>query len=167
MLDGLRSGRIFAVAGDLISELDVEPKAGKRTRRHRRNAVRRRRDSRLPSRSASATPRRKTRAAKTPASRAWISSSATYAARSPIDNHDRNATTKGSSRDSPRKEWERDGDNYSITMTPAEIDRNMYVRVRGTSTADLEPPMDTPGESPWADLWFYSNPIFVEIGVRD
>ena len=31
VLDGLRSGRIFAVAGDLISELDVVAKAGKRS----------------------------------------------------------------------------------------------------------------------------------------
>ena len=29
---------------------------------------------------------------------------------------------------------------------------------------DAEPPMDAVGESPWPDLWFYSNPIFVEFG---
>ena len=37
----------------------------------------------------------------------------------------------------------------------------MYVRVRGTNTTDLEPRMDTLGEIPWNDLWFYSNPIFI------
>src|SRR5688572_883303 len=31
VLDGLRSGRIFAVAGDLITQLDVEAKSGRRT----------------------------------------------------------------------------------------------------------------------------------------
>jgi hypothetical protein len=38
----------------------------------------------------------------------------------------------------------------------------MYLRVRGTSTTELEPQMDDAGENPWTDLWFYSNPIFVE-----
>lgn len=40
---------------------------------------------------------------------------------------------------------------------------DMYVRVRGTNTADPEPLMDQPGENPWAHLWFYSNPIFIEV----
>jgi hypothetical protein len=43
-----------------------------------------------------------------------------------------------------------------------------YVRVRGTSTAQLEPEVDPPGEDPWQDLWFYANPIFLEVrsGLR-
>lgn len=41
--------------------------------------------------------------------------------------------------------------------------RGMYVRVRGTSSADLEPAMDQPGEDPWSDLWFYSNPLFIDV----
>ena len=45
---------------------------------------------------------------------------------------------------------------------PAE--RDFYVRIRGTNTQDAEPPMDIAGENPWSDLWFYSNPIFVEFG---
>jgi hypothetical protein len=32
-----------------------------------------------------------------------------------------------------------------------------------TSTMELEPSMDPPGEDPWSDLWVYSNPIFLEI----
>ena len=38
-----------------------------------------------------------------------------------------------------------------------------YLRVRGTSTEELEPAPDPRGEDPWLDLWFYSNPVFVEI----
>ncbi len=45
----------------------------------------------------------------------------------------------------------------------ALADRDVYIRVRGTSTQDTAPRMDTPGEDPWADLWFYSNPIFIEV----
>jgi hypothetical protein len=28
---------------------------------------------------------------------------------------------------------------------------------------DEEPVMDVPGENPWTDLWFYSNPIFIDV----
>jgi hypothetical protein len=38
----------------------------------------------------------------------------------------------------------------------------IYIRVRGTNTEELEPEVDPPDEDPWPDLWFYSNPIFVE-----
>lgn len=37
-----------------------------------------------------------------------------------------------------------------------------YIRLRGSSTRQDEPSPDTPGEDPWADLWFYSNPIYIE-----
>jgi hypothetical protein len=39
----------------------------------------------------------------------------------------------------------------------------MYLRVRGTNTSEMEPELDPRGENPWQDLWFYSNPIFVEV----
>jgi hypothetical protein len=35
--------------------------------------------------------------------------------------------------------------------------------VRGTATDLLEPRPDEQGENPWDDLWFYSNPIFIEV----
>jgi hypothetical protein len=38
---------------------------------------------------------------------------------------------------------------------------NEYIRVRGTSGAELEPAPDPDGEDPWSDLWFYANPIFL------
>ena len=38
-----------------------------------------------------------------------------------------------------------------------------YVRVRGTSGQELEPQPDPAGEDPWADLWFYANPVFIEV----
>jgi hypothetical protein len=43
------------------------------------------------------------------------------------------------------------------------VGRSSYVRVRGTNTAQLEPEVDPLGEDPWSDLWFYANPIFVEV----
>ena len=42
------------------------------------------------------------------------------------------------------------------------LDGPSYLRVRGTNVAtELEPEPDELGEDPWADLWFYSNPVFI------
>lgn len=41
-----------------------------------------------------------------------------------------------------------------------------FVRVRGNNTGAVEALEDRPGEDPWEDLWFYSNPIFVGV-TRD
>ena len=57
----------------------------------------------------------------------------------------------------------RDGNRYSFEAPLPAADHDLYVRVRGTSSADLEPAMDEAGENPWHDLWFYSNPIFIEV----
>ena len=122
VLDGLRSGRIFAVAGDLVTELDVV------------------------------------------ASASGASAEIGGTLQGPLSDRsvDRNPTTRVIERFTGR-EWTRDGDRYSVTMTLPAIDGDVYIRVRGTSTQDTEPRMDTPGEDPWADLWFYSNPIFIEV----
>ncbi|MEZ5285383.1 MAG: hypothetical protein R2712_11375 [Vicinamibacterales bacterium] len=73
----------------------------------------------------------------------------------------RNESTKVVARFTPSS-WERSGDVVTVrtTLTAA---RDMYLRVRGTSGADLEPSMDEIGEDPWSDLWFYSNPVFIHV----
>ena len=38
-----------------------------------------------------------------------------------------------------------------------------YIRVRGTNSNELEPGPDPKGESPWTELWFYSNPVRIKI----
>lgn len=64
------------------------------------------------------------------------------------------------------------------------LERSLYIRVRGTSRADLykpleknngapenqlndnlqrTAPMDTPALNPWDDLWFYSNAIWIKV----
>lgn len=40
---------------------------------------------------------------------------------------------------------------------------NLVASLRGTNTTELEPEPDARGEDPWQDLWFYSNPVFVEL----
>jgi hypothetical protein len=60
-------------------------------------------------------------------------------------------------------DWTRQGEFLTMTYRLEDVDRSFYLRVRGTNTEQLEPDPDPPGEDPWTDLWFYSNPIFVEI----
>ena len=59
-------------------------------------------------------------------------------------------------------DWTRDGEILTMTERLDGITDSFYLRVRGTNTTELEPEEDTRGEDPWTDLWFYSNPIFLE-----
>jgi len=75
---------------------------------------------------------------------------------------DTNPTTRVARR-LTESDWVQDGEYLALTYVLENVDRGMYVRVRGTNTAELEPEPDPPGEDPWSDLWFYSNPIFLSI----
>jgi hypothetical protein len=161
ILDGLRSGRIFAVAGDLISELDVIASSGNRT------AVIGETLSAGPGQLVTLTVKFRDPDAKN------VHGDNPRVARvdlivgevhgpSEDANVDRNPTTRVVSRFDD-KQWTRSGDTYTITTKLPVTERNFYLRIRGTSTQEAEPPMDVAGESPWSDLWFYSNPIFVEV----
>lgn len=74
--------------------------------------------------------------------------------------------------------WEVDSEGYNlITYTVENVSSDMYVRLRGTNLgvdvvnetdAEGNPLMDdlmgeNSEELVWADLWFYSNPIFIEV----
>ncbi len=59
--------------------------------------------------------------------------------------------------------WTRDGDDIVIRYTLSGLRNDEYIRLRGTNGAELEPQPDTSGESPWSDLWFYTNPIFLKV----
>jgi hypothetical protein len=75
---------------------------------------------------------------------------------------DTNATTRVLGRFSP-SDWVRDGAYWTLTHRIEDLRQDGYLRVRGTNTDELEPELDPRGEDPWADLWFYSNPIFLEV----
>ena len=66
------------------------------------------------------------------------------------------------------KRWERveletEGKYLTTKYVIEKIDEPFYVRLRGTNSKELEPLEDGENENPWEDLWFYTNPIFVEI----
>jgi hypothetical protein len=57
--------------------------------------------------------------------------------------------------------WVRDGDWIVARGSLPAPPRGGFVRVRGNSTGAVDAVADAPGEDPWQDLWFYSNPVFV------
>jgi hypothetical protein len=59
-------------------------------------------------------------------------------------------------------DWSRDGEVLTMSQQ-LPVNGNLYIRVRGTNTNQPEPSPDIGGENPWADLWFYSNPVFVSV----
>ncbi len=60
-------------------------------------------------------------------------------------------------------DWAREDEILTMTYRLEDVDDSVYIRVRGTSTDELEPEPDPRDEDPWTDLWFYSNPVFVAI----
>ncbi|PZE20879.1 phosphoesterase [Paenibacillus xerothermodurans] len=59
--------------------------------------------------------------------------------------------------------WKKDGEYITISYTLKDVEKNSYIRLRGTNTNEMEPAVDPKGEDPWKDLWFYSNPIFIKV----
>jgi hypothetical protein len=160
ILNGLRDGRIFVVSGDLIRELEVTAAADG-------SAADIGGTLRVP---ASTDVRVTIRF--TPSDRPNANGDLPQVARvdlitgdvrGPVADQtlDKNDSTTVAARFTP-SDWACDGGVCAITTTLPAVNRNMYLRVRGTSTTALEPQMDEAGENPWTDLWFYSNPIFVE-----
>lgn len=43
------------------------------------------------------------------------------------------------------------------------VQDSFYIRIRGTNTDVTDPRIDKLVITPWSDLWFYSNPIFIRL----
>jgi hypothetical protein len=79
---------------------------------------------------------------------------------------DRNADTNPTTRVERRfdaSDWIREGEYLTMITLLKNVREHVYLRVRGTNTQQLEPEVDPRGDDPWGDLWFYTNPIFVEV----
>lgn len=59
--------------------------------------------------------------------------------------------------------WVREGDWIVARWSLPVPSRGAFVRARGNSTGAVEALVDERGEDPWDDLWFYSNPVFVNV----
>ena len=162
VLDALREGRVFAVAGDLVTELDVRLKSSGGEEAGLGGTLRVARGAQVTATVRFRDPETPNAAGENPAVRRVDVIVGEVRRRSSDPSVDRNPTTRVHARFA-RDELARDGNRYSLEAALPAADRDLYVRVRGTSTEDLEPAMDGPGENPWHDLWFYSNPIFIEV----
>ncbi len=60
-------------------------------------------------------------------------------------------------------DWQTEGAYRVMTYRLENVDADSYLRVRGTNGQELEPAEDPAGEDPWSDLWFYANPIFLDV----
>lgn len=76
---------------------------------------------------------------------------------------DSNPSTKVIARFDP-DDFIQQGKYHTIQLTLEHVSQSQYLRLRGTNNSDeLEPQADTVGEDPWSDLWFYSNPVFIDV----
>ncbi|OYW76795.1 MAG: phosphoesterase, partial [Asticcacaulis sp. 32-58-5] len=153
IMDGLRHGRIFVTTGDLISELDMDiagANVGDTAQVKAGQVVTlkvRLRDPAGPN-ANSDQPELK----RVDVIMGDITGKADVKA-------DSNPTTRVIKRFTAA-DWTRDGEVITFTYS-FKAERDGYIRLRGTSTDELEPQADALGENPWPDLWFYSNPIFI------
>ncbi len=161
ILDGLRNGRVFVTTGDLVSELDVHAAvSGKRAGIGGELALKGGEDVTVTIRVRDPAGENRMGKASEVARIDLIVGDVTGPAAD--RNLDTNASTKVVKRFTAA-DWRREGEVLTMTYTIADVSRALYVRVRGTSTDELEPLPDPKGENPWGDLWFYSNPVFIKL----
>jgi hypothetical protein len=77
-------------------------------------------------------------------------------------NHDNNLTTRVIAR-FEESDWVVHNGYKELTYKISKLDKASYIRIRGTNSNELEPKEDDIGENPWNELWFYSNPIFIDL----
>jgi len=106
-----------------------------------------------------------------------------YEANSSNYNNAKNPTTKVLARFTS-KDWKTDANGFNVITYKMKLDKNQYLRLRGTNlgvdvegeTKNGEPLIDLKNETAdhqqrfneinkrnYADLWFYSNPIFLNV----
>jgi hypothetical protein len=163
VMDGLRRGRSFITFGDLITEMElrVDVEGG--------GSAGLGGSTRLPAHGSDVTITVRVRDPEAPNQRGH------RVAPARIDlivgeihgpaadrSSDRNPTTRVVRR-FIETDWTRKGEILTMAHVLEDVTSPIYVRIRGTAdAAQLEPDPDPIGEDPWQDLWFYSNPVFVE-----
>lgn len=161
IMDGLRNGRIWVTTGDLITSLDLTASSQNRTAASGETIMLSRRNRSDVEIEIRFRPRTVVNGnGVRPQVRRVDLITGQITGPSADPNADTNPTTKVVARFGPR-DWHQQGGEYVIRHTLRGVESDMYARVRGTSTDEAEPLADGK-ESPWDDLWFYSNPVFVQ-----
>ncbi|MEN5265778.1 hypothetical protein [Stenotrophomonas sp. TWI587] len=156
ILDGLRHGRMFAVTGDLIDALELRVSTdGEGVR----------------SAMMGDTLSLSTAAPMRVALRVRVPASANHAGQHPVLDHIELIVGGLGNGNAPvmqtrvfgASDWQVDGAWRTVSWVLPVPAQGGFVRARGSSTREVAPLPDVPGEDPWQDLWFYSNPVFVEV----
>lgn len=164
ILDGLRNGRVFVTTGDLVSAVDVKV-SGARSRSQVAGiggTLRIGAGEDVIVEIRVRDPQAANPAGRNPqVSRIDL---ITGKVEGPVADRaaDRNPTTRVERRFNAG-DWRRDGEDLVMRHRLKAVRAPIYLRVRGTNTAELEPAADEAVEDPWADLWFYGNPTFIEL----
>lgn len=169
VMDGLRNGNVFVTTGDLISELDIKAQvAGKKANGKGHTAsigetltLKNKNSNDVTVTIRLLDPNAKNANGDNPNVKRVDLIVGEVAGKVEDRTTDTNPTTKVVNR-FEAKDWKQDGEYITMTYTLKDVEKDMYLRVRGTSTDQLEPQADPRGENPWTDLWFYSNPTFIK-----
>jgi hypothetical protein len=164
VMEGIRLGRVWVCHGDLIESLQVRAEGEDGTRATLGGTAR-------VVQGGSVDVKIKIR----PARRPNLAGTLPRLAR--VDLIAGPVTGAGANRDSmtaPQthvvRSWDisRDDDQIELEHSFENVRGPMYFRLRGTdgnahAAGSIEPRLDPVPIDPWSDLWFYSNPIFVDI----
>jgi hypothetical protein len=160
VLDGIRAGRMFVASGDLVSELDVRA-AADGTSAEIGGTLGARSGAEVTLTVSFRDPAAPNASGDRPSVRRVDVIVGRVTGPPAEPDLDRNKTTSVVARLGDR-DWRRAGEVRTASLILPRIEGSFYVRIRGTASTEEEPAMDPPGENPWSDLWFYSNPIFVD-----
>jgi len=172
VMNGLRNGNVFVSTGDLVTELDVKAQAKGNTPMHAKakgNTASIGETLQLPGKKSSDVtvtirlldPNTENANGDKPEVKRVDLIVGEITGKVEDRSTDTNPTTKVVKR-FDEKDWKKDGEYIEMSYTLKDIDKDSYIRVRGTNTDQLEPALDPRGEDPWTDLWVYSNPIFIK-----
>lgn len=154
ILDGLRQGRMFAVTGDLIDTLDLQVETDGTAPATMGGTLQAAAGAQLTVRVSVTVPD----GANFNGDRNAIDHIDVIAGQASAD-----GTPDMTVRTVRAAQWQQTGNRIAFDLTLPAPETRGFVRVRGTSNAQIEPTPDAAGEDPWQDLWFYSNPVFVEL----
>lgn len=162
IMDGLRTGRVFVTTGDLVTSLDVTASNGRRTASVGQTVTvtdSRSNDVEIEVRFAPLRGENANQDRPEVHRVDIIVGDVT----GPVSDRDAasNPTTKVVARYGT-SDFRSQGRDQVVRFTLRDVTKDCYIRVRGTSTDEMEPAADGL-ESPWDDLWFYSNPVFVQV----
>lgn len=153
ILDSLRHGRTFAVTGDLVDRVELSVGEGSRSATLGET---------LPV-SADGMLQVHLRVRQPNVPNANGDRPALKLIELVVGGKDADGVLKMQSRHFAASDWQRDGDWISVEWTLPVPAKGGFVRARGNSTGERVALADVPGEDPWQDLWFHTNPVFVEV----